>query len=674
MESPTDAFVTALSAGQIDDTIATALQADSVLNTTLKVAPDYTSERAYSDLYQLWGCLKGCDTLAATDQSPTPPNSDSRASPRAVTAHIDSLSSPSNSLEQQLNAKRNIARRAAVQEVAQTPAKQLYTLTLPTGAGKTLTGTQAALTARAHHSESTTGPLIYALPYTAIVDQTAEVFEDVFDDDQQLAVHHHLAPDDPDGTPSQRQLTALARDAWLSDVTLTTTVQLWETLIGPRKSQATKIPSLYNSTIILDEPQSLPITWIPAVESLLDTLINTYNATVILMSATQPIIHTDHQPVELGVDISLPSRVQYHRDESITGTSLEYDTAAARLLNAVRNQTGSTLAIANTIASAQQLHDAVADATEVTPITDLYHDCYNTRATSLDDALPDPQEVADAVIECGTVVTCPLTSRHRPCDRRRILAALKIALNADESPPLLAVTTQLIEAGVDISFGSVYRDIAPYDTLIQAAGRCNRNYDHGINGGNVTIWQLSRPPDQSSGPSPAASVYASSNTVNRLDITTTVLSSIASDSPEEHTILDSEQTYQQRLADRRPANSALSTALAECDGETLTDASLIESYGSVPTIVSRSRAEDTLINEYRTAIHTHNYATATDRLNTLRRLQVDLPTPASQSVESVGENIEEAIYIQHRKANRSDVITPTHGVQHPTSTVDARIL
>jgi len=670
--SPTDAFAAAITSGDLREAIANRLGAESVLPgiESLTVASKYTSERAYTDLHQLWGCLKGCDTLAAADEPLTQPKS--RATPQTVATHLQTLPSPSNTLEEALYAERDTARHAAVRRATNTPDAELYTLTLPTGTGKTLIGTQAALASRKQRSNP--GPLIYALPFTSAVNQTAKTFSDLLNSERQtgqLTIDPHLTSGRQNGNSSQTRTTTLAQNAWLSDVTLTTTIQLLETLTAPDTAQAPRIPSLYNCTLIIDSPQSLPLDWYPPVESLVNTLTKTYNATVILMSATQPVFNTTKQPVELGVNISLPSRVEYYLDKSVTGSSVAYETAAQRLLDSVCKANDSTLAVANTIASAQQLHDAVASKTQLTTLPDLYDDLYDDTAATLDAALPDPQELTETIIECDpdTLLTCPLTSRHRPCDRRRILTALNNALEADaETPPLLAITTQLIEIGVDISFDAVYRDIAPYDTLIQAAGRCNRNYENGIAGGDVTIWQLSHPPKHS-GPTPAELIYATKNTVNRLNITRTVLNSIAPEggSIDEQDMLNAEQTYQKRLAERRPTDSKISTALSECDGSTLANTSVIDPYQTVPTIISKSTAEDELINEYQEAVTHHDYATATDRLGTLRRLQVDLPTTSSQSVKSIGDDIEDTTFVTYRDATHTDVITTTYGVQHPTT-------
>lgn len=687
-------FTETLAHGTVREEFWSATQRDygSGLADVLTDAP------VYSDLLQLWGGLKGGDTLAAAGEPPF--KRSQPATSQQVAAYIGGLPSASSEIGRELNRARNDARTDVLQAAAQSGGEPgVYSVTLPTGAGKTLTGTQAALALRADAGAS--GPLIYALPYTSIIDQTAATFTDVFNTtypSDVLNVHHHLAPIESDTSlPSQSQLSRLARDSWHADVTLTTFVQLWESLTGPGQAQATKLPALYESTIIIDEPQALPLDWWPVVEHLLGTLVRDYSARIILMSATQPQFDTVRETIELAADveIEIPDRTRFNLDPSLGTDSSPVSSAdaAETIHDAVNAGAASVLSIQNTVASTQDVADELTarlDHGSHVSVHDLYTRLLNADATSIDDALPTSSALADAILELGgeAVVTCPLSTRHRPCDRRIIIDALgdileRVNETPSTTPTIVAITTQLVEAGVDISFERVFRDFAPYDSLIQAAGRCNRNYEAGITGGRVTVWRLDAPSNSSSSRLPSDLVYGATGNavVNRLSLTQTVIQHLA-DRLSEETVEVSESTvtahhadYQQLLLERRPADSSISNAIQECLGGELIPASLIDSRPSCSVVVSRSKASDRLIREYQSHLTNYEFEDANRVLAQLRELQVDIPPSnrGERSITDITHTLERGLEGLHcYQVQETDAYSVTHGAQHPTDTVESR--
>jgi CRISPR-associated endonuclease/helicase Cas3/CRISPR-associated endonuclease Cas3-HD len=401
---------------------------------------------------------------------------------------------------------------------------EVATLTLPTGYGKTLTGLLTAGRLR----EATNGDrIVYALPFTSVIDQTADVLRDVLRNgstnsdpaiDRRFTVHHHLSEsltlsrerseegsEEPTDEESERAI--MLAESWRAGVTLTTFVQLFESLAGPRNTQSMKLPALYGSVVVIDEPQALPLRWWPIVNRLIEGLVDEYDATVVLMTATQPrIVDEETFPLldsetldtlERESTGRLPNRVayQFHPTALTTGTDPDrasvvgYGDAAESLVTELRETGGSVLAICNTIDSVGELFEFVAselshgsDGCSNTP-----HDGWIDIAARFEDEIIDDSRVGVPATETPerrraefvrslsreadpeTPAVLFLSTRLRPCDRRFLLT---VARDVTAEPvPFLVVSTQLVEAGVDVSFDRVVRDFAPLDSIVQAAGR-----------------------------------------------------------------------------------------------------------------------------------------------------------------------------------------------------------
>lgn len=312
----------------------------------------------------------------------------------------------------------------------------LFRLAVPTGGGKTLSGMAFALRHALRHGLER---VIVAVPFISITQQNAAVYRTIFDradDPTAVVLEHHSAvavsdPANGDFSPSQ-VWARLASENWDASIVVTTTVQLFESLFANRTGDVRKLHRLARSVIILDEAQSLPPPLLDPILSALRELCQRYHASVVLSTATQPAFDVIRPFADLPARDIVPDparwfqalkRVDYDWQ---TETDLTWDDVAKQM----RSQ-AQALAIVNTKKDALALLDALADP-------DALH-----LSTSLCGA--HRQQVIDEV-------------------RRRLKAGA----------PCRLVSTQVVEAGVDIDFPLVLRALGPLDSIIQAAGRCNR--------------------------------------------------------------------------------------------------------------------------------------------------------------------------------------------------------
>lgn len=615
-----------------------------------------------------------------------------------------------SSYEDNLNDERERARRQALSGTHKWLSDgetDIATLTLPTGLGKTFTGLSTAFEARdilAGRDAVTPDnprPVIYALPYTSIIEQTRALFEDpelwgADPNKSALTVHHYLSEtvvheNEYDGQDvDESDATEVARflgEAWRDGTILTTFVQLFESLSGPSNSQGLKLPALDSSLIILDEPQALPKDWWDGVERLLQLLTDEYGAKVIAMTATQPSLfremattslleqgkvhnqttcnHCDSRP---GYDTELKpkspesyfeeaDRVRYTIDDSALCHQLkseaefvQYDEAASRI-NETALQTDSVLAICNTIASSRELTQAVCECSNATHLGPILEN--HLEDTGMNVARSDikPADVVADVLQAAGIQTqssenskeddraegrsksehgplvLTLNSRYRPFDRQVIV---QLADRLSTAPrPFILVSTQAIEAGVDISFETVYRDIAPLDSIVQAAGRCNRAYEWGPNGGQVVIWTLAPTGEDASNP-PAYWVYERGTTDAGMPGHLRLIADVLADVPGQSNVADSElskhavDAYFERLAEEPLDDGAIREHIDRADGYWLGQQSLIGGYETADVLVAVSEAESRLLDNT-TELFAEQNPNAYDRLRNLASIRVSVP-------------------------------------------------
>lgn len=324
----------------------------------------------------------------------------------------------------------------------------LYTLTVPTGGGKTYSSLAFGLKHAVTHGKTR---VIYVIPYTSIIEQNAQVFRDALENatvEDNVVLEHQSNFIYPEGSfddwDNHEKAHRLAAENWDMPVIVTTTVQFFESLYSNKGSRCRKLHNMVNSVIILDEAQMLPIEYLkPCLWALAELVLN-YGATVVLCTATQPavkeLLPANLRPIEIMEDPVNLQKIFKRVTVEYLEQMLDEDLALAM------SEHSQVLTIVNTRRHARLLFDKLLKKTQ----DGVYH----------------------------------LSARMCPAHRKQILAEIRQALH--ENQPCRVVSTQLIEAGVDVDFPCVYRTAAGIDSIAQAAGRCNREGKREL--GRVTVF------------------------------------------------------------------------------------------------------------------------------------------------------------------------------------------
>ncbi|MEM1323963.1 MAG: CRISPR-associated helicase Cas3' [Bacteroidota bacterium] len=326
------------------------------------------------------------------------------------------------------------------------PQQHLYSITLPTGLGKTITSLAIAMQLK-QLLPAQNPRIIITIPFTSIIDQNYAVFDDIFQSPPSsiLLKHHHLAEphyklkEDEVGAMGKKMDHPFLIETWQSEVVVTTFVQLLEGLFTNHKGKLLKFPNLANAIILLDEIQQIKYELWPLIRLAFKVLAQQLNCYFVLLSATQPLIFDPRREIkEL-----IPNYQQYFRFfnrtqlVNCTATLISLHNFVERLI-AYHGQypKKNLLVILNTKKETRS--------------------CFEQLREHL------PEDSAQLYF-LSTLIT--------PYERKRIIERIK---NSDTSRPNIIVSTQLIEAGVDLSVQTVFRAMAPLDAIIQAAGRANR--------------------------------------------------------------------------------------------------------------------------------------------------------------------------------------------------------
>lgn len=325
-----------------------------------------------------------------------------------------------------------------------------FRLTVPTGGGKTRSGLAFALEhARKHKFEH----VVVAIPYTSIIDQTAAIYAELLGS-QNVLVHHSQTPTPPNAGaedavgPTLRH--RLASENWDAPVIVTTTVQLFESLFSRRPGRVRKLHRLAKSVIVLDEVQALPPdVLLPTLDAL--RILVKWGASMVFSSATQPHFENVER---------LPP-MQGQTSTEIVSNHDEHFTALERVRYKFRPEPILW----------DDLATEIADQRQVLVIV-------NARR----DALELTRRLSNAGVEGLVHLSTLLTGAHRRLVLRQVRQRLAAGL------PVRLISTQVVEAGVDLDFPVVYRALGPLDRIIQAAGRCNREGRRGRRGGLVIIF------------------------------------------------------------------------------------------------------------------------------------------------------------------------------------------
>ena len=324
----------------------------------------------------------------------------------------------------------------------------IYSLTVPTGGGKTVASLAFALKHAVTHGLDR---VIYVIPYTSIIEQNAAVFREILGDNNVIEHHSGVSYDADDETNKKNCFRRLASENWDAPVVVTTAVQFFESLYANRSSKCRKLHNIANSVVIFDEAQMLPTCHLLPCVGAMASLAARFRSTILLCTATQPVLgdlfrrFCPEQPItELCPRISESfqnfRRVTYHDGGTLSEEALA---------EALRSQ-NQVLCIVNTRKAAQSLYALL-------PEEGRFH----------------------------------LSTLMYPAHRRGVLDTVRARLK--QGLPCRVVSTSLIEAGVDVDFPAVWREMAGLDSIAQAAGRCNREGRRPPETSIVTYFQSENP-------------------------------------------------------------------------------------------------------------------------------------------------------------------------------------
>ncbi len=352
--------------------------------------------------------------------------------------------------------------------------QRILSINIPTGAGKTITSLNAALKLceRYNHTH-----VIYCLPFTSVIDQNFEVFNDIReasnlpDDSGILLRHHHLTDIHYQTKPSDFEAGKIEDqvykeyipnqalhliEGWESRITMTTFVQFIYSLISYKNACLRKFHRLSNAVIILDEVQTVPHPYWRLIREMLTNMVTLMNSRVILVTATMPLIFSENngEIIELVPEkrdmFNRLSRIELDVTRIAEG-KMDWQTFCREATDLVQNNPQKDiLLIMNTVRAARELYQVFSEI-----------------------AIPHRLEF--------------LSSQVIPKDRLRRISDIQ---NKDRKEHVVVISTQLVEAGVDIDLDIVIRDFAPLDSIFQTCGRCNRESRYGVKG-QVILYYIS---------------------------------------------------------------------------------------------------------------------------------------------------------------------------------------
>ncbi|MBN3039564.1 MAG: CRISPR-associated helicase Cas3' [Candidatus Omnitrophica bacterium] len=408
---------------------------------TKRDSPEVLAFRLQFFVRMLFSCLVDADFLD-TEAFMNKKNSSLRGRYDSLTELYDKVQKELNSIiknspDSLVNRKRREVLEQCLYKAKETPG--LFSLTVPTGGGKTLSSLSFALE---HAKKYGMQRVIYVIPYTSIIEQNADVFKRICGDDAVLE-HHSNFEFTEDSYKAQ-----LAAENWDAPLIVTTNVQFFETLFHYRTSKCRKAHNIANSVIIFDEAQMLPVDLLRPCMAAIEELALNYKVTAVLCSATQPALGKSDE-FRYGIEgireiINRPDDLyQSLRRVMVSRLPVISNVELAERISGNRNR--QVLCVVNTRKHARQIFDAIQDK------TGLFH----------------------------------LSGLMCPVHRTEVLDRIRLALK--EVEPCRVVSTQLIEAGVDVDFPVVFRALAGIDSIAQSAGRCNREGKLG-NDGKVYVF------------------------------------------------------------------------------------------------------------------------------------------------------------------------------------------
>lgn len=326
-----------------------------------------------------------------------------------------------------------------------------FSLTLPTGLGKTLCSINWALHHAEHHQN--VKRIIFVLPYISIIDQTAKELKGIFKEGDYVLEHHSNVIYDIDDKDEDYDVRQLAIENWDYPIIVTTSVQFFESLFGNSRSQCRKLHNIQDSIIIFDEIQTLPLAITGPTILMLNNLQKLCRCSLLFCTATQPDFETRRgfEGIEhIEPLVENPEHVfKQTRRVTYCPMSNYEEITISELSDSVISKQESSLVVFNTKKKARMFYDSVKDTSGY----NVFH----------------------------------LSSNMCPVHRKAVIDEIRSALK--QKMRIIVSSTQLIEAGVDMDFPAVYRELAPLASIIQSAGRCNR--EGNMDNGNVYLFALS---------------------------------------------------------------------------------------------------------------------------------------------------------------------------------------
>lgn len=313
-----------------------------------------------------------------------------------------------------------------------------YKMTMPTGSGKTIASLAFALN---HALKNNMKRIIYVIPYTSIIDQNAKVFKDILGKSNVLEHHSQIEFKDTE----ELKMNQLASENWDAPIIVTTNVQFFESLFSNRSSKCRKLHNITNSVIIFDEVQMLPKKYLKPCVAMMEELVRNYKCTEVLCTATQPALDSLFSDCVRMTELcpNLKEQFNFFKRNTIQnmGDVMEED-----IVESLKNE-NRALCIVNTRKCAQRIYNQIKGE-------GVYH----------------------------------LSTTMYPQHRIKMISEIKNRLK--DRKKCVVISTSLVEAGVDFDFRNVYREIAGLDSIMQAAGRCNREGKDFAGECNVYVFNL----------------------------------------------------------------------------------------------------------------------------------------------------------------------------------------
>ena len=401
----------------------------------------------------LFSCVVDADRLDA-EQFVSPEKAALRKYPslaeldKRLDKYIEKLESQSP--ESEVNKIRRAVREKCIRSSSRDPG--FYSLTVPTGGGKTLSSMAFALKHAIKHKMDR---IIYVIPYTSIIEQNADEFRKAFGEQLQEAVIEHHSNFDIEKIKESEEMEKweLSVENWDAPIIVTTNVQFFESLFSAKPSACRKLHNIANSVVILDEAQMLPPRLLYPILRALEELVNKYHTTVVLCTATQPALEKRSEFDGISKEV-----------KEIIGPKEDVENLYTQLKRVNLKYIPNKL-------TDEELSERLVNEKTVLCVV-------NTR--------PRARQIFEKVK--AKLPNCVFHLSANMCPAHRLEVLKEVQKRLESKTPCILVSTQLVEAGVNIDFPTTYRELAGIDSITQTAGRCNREGKLNLEGKLGTIY------------------------------------------------------------------------------------------------------------------------------------------------------------------------------------------